>query len=204
MRHVPGAEIDFASIGQIVVVLIGLYVVSALFGYAQQYIMAGVAQKTVYDMRRDVSDKLSRLPLAYFDGRTHGEIMSRVTNDVDNIAGTLQQSLAQLISSVVTIVGGIVMMLTISPLLTLITIVVLPLSFIVTRVSLPGRRSTSRPSGSTLASSTATWRRCTRATPLSRLSATSAGRSRSSMPSTPGSTTPAGGPSSSRACCSLS
>jgi ATP-binding cassette, subfamily B, multidrug efflux pump len=137
MRHVPGAEIDFASIGQIVVVLIGLYVVSALFGYAQQYIMAGVAQKTVYDMRRDVSDKLSRLPLAYFDGRTHGEIMSRVTNDVDNIAGTLQQSLAQLISSVVTIAGGIVMMLTISPLLTLITIVVLPLSFIVTRVIAP-------------------------------------------------------------------
>ena len=137
MMHVQGAAIDFAFIGQIVMVLIGLYVVSAIFGYIQQFIMAGVAQKTVYDMRRDVSEKLSRLPLKFFDGRTHGEIMSRVTNDVDNIAGTLQQSLTQIISSVVTIVGVIVMMLTISPLLTVITLVVLPLSFIVTRVIAP-------------------------------------------------------------------
>ncbi len=137
MRHVPGAAIDFAYIGQIVLALAGLYLASALFGYIQQFIMAGVAQKTVYDMRRDVSEKLARLPLKFFDGRTHGEIMSRVTNDVDNIAGTLQQSLTQIISSVVTIVGVIVMMLTISPLLTLITIIVLPLSFIVTRFIAP-------------------------------------------------------------------
>jgi ATP-binding cassette subfamily B protein len=137
MKHVPSAAIDFAYIGQIVLMLAGLYLASALFGYIQQFIMAGVAQKTVYDMRRDVSEKLARLPLKFFDGRTHGEIMSRVTNDVDNIAGTLQQSLTQIISSVVTIVGVIVMMLTISPLLTLITIVVLPLSFIVTRVIAP-------------------------------------------------------------------
>ncbi len=137
MRHVPGAAIDFAYIGQIALMLAGLYLASALFGYIQQYIMAGVAQKTVYDMRRDVSEKLARLPLKFFDGRTHGEIMSRVTNDVDNIAGTLQQSLTQIISSVVTIIGVIVMMLTISPLLTLITIIVLPLSFIVTRIIAP-------------------------------------------------------------------
>jgi ATP-binding cassette subfamily B multidrug efflux pump len=137
MRHVPGAAIDFAYIRQIVLTLAGLYLASALFGYIQQFIMAGVAQKTVYDMRRDVSEKLSRLPLKFFDGRTHGEIMSRVTNDVDNIAGTLQQSLTQIISSVVTIIGVIVMMLTISPLLTLITIIVLPLSFIVTRLIAP-------------------------------------------------------------------
>jgi ATP-binding cassette subfamily B protein len=137
MRHVPGAAIDFAYIGQIALMLVGLYLASALFGYIQQYIMAGVAQKTVYDMRRDVSEKLTRLPLKFFDGRTHGEIMSRVTNDVDNIAGTLQQSLTQIISSIVTIVGIVVMMLTISPLLTLITIVVLPLSFIVTRIIAP-------------------------------------------------------------------
>jgi ATP-binding cassette subfamily B multidrug efflux pump len=137
MRHVPGAAIDFASIGRIVLTLAGLYLASALFGYIQQFIMAGVAQKTVYDMRRDVSEKLSRLPLKFFDGRTHGEIMSRVTNDVDNIASTLQQSLTQIISSVVTIVGIVVMMLTISPLLTLITIGVLPLSLIVTRVIAP-------------------------------------------------------------------
>lgn len=88
MRHVQGAAIDFPAIGRIVVVLIGLYTVSALFGFLQQYIMAGVAQKTVYDMRRDVSEKLARLPLSYFDGRTHGEIMSRFTNDMDNITST--------------------------------------------------------------------------------------------------------------------
>jgi len=137
MRHVAGAAIDFASIARIVVLLIGLYTVSALFGFLQQYIMAGVAQKTVYDMRKDVSEKLARLPLSFFDGRTHGEIMSRVTNDMDNIAGTLQQSLGQIITSVVTILGVIVMMLTISPLLTAITLVVLPLSFVMTRIIAP-------------------------------------------------------------------
>jgi ATP-binding cassette subfamily B protein len=137
MRHVAGAAIDFASIGRIVVLLIGLYTVSALFGFLQQFIMAGVAQKTVYDMRRDVSEKLSRLPLSFFDGRTHGEIMSRVTNDMDNISGTLQQSLGQIITSLVTILGVIVMMLTISPLLTAITLVVLPLSFVMTRIIAP-------------------------------------------------------------------
>ncbi len=137
MTHVPGAGIDFGFIGRTVVLLIGLYTVSAVFSYIQQFIMAGIAQKTVYDMRRDVNEKLSRLPLKFHDGRTHGEIMSRFTNDMDNIAATLQQSLTQLITSAVTIVGVIVMMLTISPLLTLITIVVLPLSFIMTRFIAP-------------------------------------------------------------------
>ena len=124
--------IDFAYIGQIIVALIGLYVISALFSYIQQYQMAGVSQKIVFDMRQDVEDKLSRLPLKFFDSRTHGEIMSRVTNDIDNISTTLQQSLTQLITSVCTIVGVLVMMLTISPWLTLITIVTLPLSFLAT------------------------------------------------------------------------
>jgi ATP-binding cassette subfamily B multidrug efflux pump len=137
LMHVPGAAIDFPAIGQLVVLLIGLYVVSAILSYIQQYIMAGVAQKTVYDMRKEVNEKLSRLPLSFYDGRTHGEIMSRFTNDMDNIAGTLQQSLTQVISSVVTIIGILVMMLTISPLLTLITIVVLPLSFVATRIIAP-------------------------------------------------------------------
>ena len=137
MKHVPGAAIDFGAIGQIVVLLVGLYTVSAIFSYLQQFLMAGVSQKTVYEMRREVSDKLNRLPLSFFDGRTHGEIMSRVTNDLDNIANTLQQSLMQLITSIVTIVGMIVMMFTISPLLTAITLVVLPLSFIMTRFIAP-------------------------------------------------------------------
>ena len=114
-------SIDFGYIGGTLLLLVGLYLVSALFSYLQQYIMAGVAQNIVYDMRRDVNDKLARLPLKYFDSKTHGEIMSRVTNDIDNISTTLQQSLTQLITSVCTIVGVLVMMLTISPWLTLIS-----------------------------------------------------------------------------------
>ena len=127
-----GTGIDFEYIWQILLVLIGLYLVSAMFSYIQQYLMAGVAQHIVYDMRKQVNAKLSRLPLKYFDSRTHGEILSRVTNDVDNISSTLQQSLTQLITSVITIIGVIVMMLTISPLMTLICILTLPLSFVVT------------------------------------------------------------------------
>ncbi|WP_374019800.1 ABC transporter ATP-binding protein [Paenibacillus thiaminolyticus] len=126
--------IDFAYIWNILLVLIGLYVVSALFSYIQQYLMAGVAQNIVYEMRKQVNDKLNRLPLKYFDARTHGEILSRVTNDVDNISSTLQQSLTQLITSIVTLVGVVVMMLTISPLMTLICLLTLPLSFVVTIV----------------------------------------------------------------------
>ena len=132
LRHQAGAHVDFEYIARILFILVGLYVISALFGYAQQYIMAGVAQGTVFDMRRDVESKLSRLPLKYFDSKAHGDILSRVTNDVDLIASTLQQSLTQLITSVVTIVGVLIMMLTISPLLTLIAIVTLPLSFVLT------------------------------------------------------------------------
>jgi len=110
---------------------------SFALGYLQQFIMAGVAQKTAYDMRRDVNEKLSRLPLSFFDSRTHGEIMSRVTNDLDNISGTLQQSITQIITSAVTVVGIPIMMLTISPILTLITLLVLPLSFILTGIVMP-------------------------------------------------------------------
>jgi ATP-binding cassette, subfamily B, multidrug efflux pump len=137
MMHLPGAAIDFGYIGQIVVILIALYTVSALLSYAMQFIMASVSQKTVYDMRKLVNDKLGRLPLKFYDGRTHGEIMSRFTNDMDNIANTLQQSLTQVITSVTTIIGVAVMMLTISPLLAAITLIVLPLSFIATRVIAP-------------------------------------------------------------------
>ena len=114
--------------------LAGLYLLSSLFAYIQQYVMAGVAQRTVYDLRKDVYNKLGRLPLKYFDARTHGETLSRVTNDMDNISSTLQQSLTQMITSVVTLVGVIVMMLTISPLLTLVVILTLPLSVVVTIV----------------------------------------------------------------------
>jgi ATP-binding cassette subfamily B multidrug efflux pump len=131
-RGVPGAKIDFDYIGNIILLLIGLYLLSAAFAYVQQYIMAGVAQKTVYNLRKEVEDKLNKLPLKYFDARTHGEILSRAVNDVDNISTTLQQSLTQLITSVVTLIGVIVMMLSISPLMTLIVVVTLPLSFVAT------------------------------------------------------------------------
>ncbi|CAM2922966.1 ABC transporter ATP-binding protein [Paenibacillus sediminis] len=133
------AAIDFHYVGIILLELIGLYVFSSLFSYLQQYVMAGVSQTTVYNMRKEVYSKLNRLPIKYFDSRTHGEILSRVTNDMDNISNTLQQSLAQLITSVVTIIGVIVMMLTISPLMTLVVILTLPLSVLVT--SLIAKRS---------------------------------------------------------------
>ena len=125
--------IDFAGIWQIVMTLAGLYLLSSLFSYVQQFLMAGVAQKTVYRLRQDVNAKLNRLPLKFFDSRTHGEILSRVVNDVDNISNTLQQSLTQLITSVVTLIGVVVMMLTISPLLTAILVVTIPVSFIVVK-----------------------------------------------------------------------
>lgn len=131
-KGVSGAKIDFDYIGHIIILLIGLYILSAIFAYIQQFIMAGVAQKTVFNLRKEVDEKLNRLPLKYFDSRTHGEILSRAVNDVDNISTTLQQSLTQLITSIVTIIGVIVMMLSISPLMTLIVVVTLPLSFVAT------------------------------------------------------------------------
>jgi len=135
LRGVPGARVDFDFILHILLTLAALYVASAFFNYVQQFIMAGVAQKIVFDMRRDIDDKLSRLPLKFFDSRTHGEILSRVTNDVDNISSTLQQSLAQLFWAIVTLVGIIIMMLTISPLMTLISVVTLPLSLVATKAT---------------------------------------------------------------------
>ncbi|MCX7029523.1 MAG: ABC transporter ATP-binding protein [Spirochaetes bacterium] len=137
VMHLPGARIDFDYILQIILTVAALYAASAILSYIQQFIMAGVSQRTIYDLRRAVNEKLSRLPLSFYDGRTHGEILSRVTNDLDNIGGTLQQSLTQVITSVATLIGTLVMMLTISPLLTLITIVVVPLALVVTQVIAP-------------------------------------------------------------------
>jgi ATP-binding cassette subfamily B protein len=122
------AEVDYRGIGNIILILLALYAVSSVFTWIQQYWMAGIEQKTVYTLRREVNEKLSRLPLRYFDARPHGETLSRITNDVDNIGNTLQQSLMQLVTSLVTIAGVIAMMLYISPLLTLVCLVTLPLS----------------------------------------------------------------------------
>src|SRR5947199_9186255 len=133
-RGVPGAGFDFNYIATVLLILLGLYIISAVFIYIQQYVMAGVAQRTVYRLRKEVDEKLSRLPLKFFDSRTHGEILSRVVNDMDNISTTLQQSLTQLITSAVTVIGVIVIMLTISPLLSLVVLLTLPLSLVVTLV----------------------------------------------------------------------
>ena len=129
--HKPMPSMDFNYIGGILLLIVGFYLLAPCSATSSS-IRWPAFPKMVYDMRQDVNDKLARLPLKYFDGKTHGEIMSRVTNDIDNISTTLQQSLTQLITSVCTIVGVLVMMLTISPLLTLISLVTLPASLLVT------------------------------------------------------------------------
>jgi ATP-binding cassette subfamily B protein len=132
MNVVPGRGVDFGALGWILLLVTGVYVASSIFSWAQGYIMAGVTQRTVYRLRRRVDEKLGRLPLAYFDRESRGDILSRVTNDIDNIAQTLQQSLTQLITSVFTVVGVLVMMFWISPLLAVISLLVVPLSIAVT------------------------------------------------------------------------
>ena len=124
--------IDFGALGGVVALLVGLYIVSSVFGWMQGYVMAGVTQRTVYRLRDDVDHKLGRLPLRYFDGHPRGDLLSRVTNDIDNIGQSLQQSLTQLITSLLTIVGVLILMLTISPLLALISILAVPASLVVT------------------------------------------------------------------------
>lgn len=132
IKGIPGAGIDFAYILRILIVLAGLYLFSSLFTFIQQFVMASVAQKTVYVLRKEAEEKISRLPFTYFDSTTTGETLSRVINDVDNISTTLQQSLTQMITSLVTIVGVIIMMLIISPMMTLITLITLPVSILIT------------------------------------------------------------------------
>jgi ATP-binding cassette subfamily B multidrug efflux pump len=132
MDVTPGKGVDFAEIARILGILAGVYLLSALFAWGQGFIMAGVAQRTVYKMRGDVDEKLARLPLSYFDGHARGDILSRVTNDIDNIANSLQQSLTQLITAVFTIIGVLGMMFSISPLLAGISLLTLPVAGVVT------------------------------------------------------------------------
>ncbi|NMP24725.1 ABC transporter ATP-binding protein [Sulfobacillus harzensis] len=134
LRHVPGARFNLTAIRHDLTLLGLLYVVSAVFMYLQQYVMAGVAQRMVFGLREALMEKLNRLPVRFFDNRPHGEILSRFVNDFDNISSTLQQSLTQLITAVVTFIGVVIMMLTISPLMTLAVAITLPLSFVVTSV----------------------------------------------------------------------
>jgi ATP-binding cassette subfamily B protein len=132
MELTPGKGVDFNAIFHILTALLGVYLLAALFQWFQQYIMAHVAQSTVYTLRKDIDSKLARLPLKYYDDHSHGDILSRVTNDVDNIAHTLQQSLTQLVHALVTVIGVLIMMFSISPLLAGISLLVIPFSILVT------------------------------------------------------------------------
>lgn len=131
----PGAGVDFSYIRYIVLLLLGLYGISALFSFIQGYMISGVAQKVSYNLRKEISEKINRLPLKYFDTRTHGEVLSRVTNDIDTVSQTLNQSMSQIITSVITLIGVLVMMLSISWLMTLAAVLILPLAmFFITLV----------------------------------------------------------------------
>lgn len=123
--------IDFEKIGRILLILLGLYIISAVFQFIQGYIMTGVSQKMCYQLRQDISKKINRLPMNYFDKKTHGEVLSHVTNDVDTLGTSFNQSITQLITSVTTVIGILIMMLSISPVLTLIALVIIPLSGII-------------------------------------------------------------------------
>lgn len=129
--------IDFEKVGQIILIAIGMYVISAVFNFLQQFIMTRVSQRTVYELRRDLDEKMNRLPISYYDTHSNGDIMSRAINDMDNIASTLQQNLTQFITSVVTFIGVLWMMLTISWQLTLIALATVPLSLIVVMIVAP-------------------------------------------------------------------
>ena len=132
MDVVPGSGVDFERLGQLLTLVTVVYLLSSLFGWVQGYLMAGVTQRTVYGLRAEVEGKIGRLPLKYFDTHSRGDLLSRVTNDIDNVATTLQQVLTQLVTSVLTVIGVLIMMFLISPLLALISLLAVPLSFAVT------------------------------------------------------------------------
>ena len=134
MAKVSGTGgIDFGAIEKILLILVCLYIVSALFSFIQGYIMSGISQKISYEMRNQISEKINRMPMKYFDTKTHGEILSRITNDVDTLGMSLNQSLTQLITSVTTMVGVLIMMLSISWIMTLASLVIIPLSMFAVR-----------------------------------------------------------------------
>ena len=142
---VPGAGIDFGTIGNTLILLLGLYLASSIFSFLQGFIMAGVSQRISYRMRKSIAEKINRLPLKYFDTKTHGEILSRVTNDVDTVSHTLNQSLSQILSQVTMMIGVFVMMLTISWIMTLAALLIIPISTFFITLWLRDLRSISEP-----------------------------------------------------------
>lgn len=125
---VSGAGIDFAELDRVLLTALAIYVASAGFSFAQSYLLAGVVQRAMFHLRADVEDKLNRMPLRYVDGQPRGDLLSRVTNDIDNLAQSLQQTMSQLLTSTLTLVGVLIMMITISPLLALVAVITVPVS----------------------------------------------------------------------------
>lgn len=136
-QQVTKFPIDFDKIGQIIATVIVMYLISAVFNFLQQFIMTRVSQRTVYELRHDLETKMNRVPISYYDTHTNGDIMSRAINDMDNIASTLQQNLTQFVTSAVTLIGVIVMMLSISWQLTLVALLMIPLSLIIVMIIAP-------------------------------------------------------------------
>ena len=129
MEKIRGTgSIDFARIGTILLFVLGLYLMSALFSFIQGWIMTGVTQKVCYQLRKEISEKINRMPMKYFESRTYGEVLSRITNDVDTLGQGLNQSITTIITSLAPLIGVLIMMLSISPLMTLIALVILPIS----------------------------------------------------------------------------
>ena len=125
---VPGEGVDFGAVAHVLLIVLAIYVGASLLAWLQGYILNTVVQNTVRQMREDVEEKINRLPLSYFDRSPRGELLSRVTNDIDNVSQTLQQTMSQLLTSVMTVIAVLAMMFWISPLLALVALVTVPLS----------------------------------------------------------------------------
>ncbi|MBN9111809.1 MAG: ABC transporter ATP-binding protein [Pseudonocardia sp.] len=130
---VPGAGIDFHALGLVLLAVVLIYLASSVFGYVQGYLLNGIVQRTVFVLRREVEDKLNRLPLSYFDRQQRGEVLSRVTNDIDNISQSLQQTMSQLLVSLLSVLGVLIMMFLVSPLLSVIALITIPVSLWLTK-----------------------------------------------------------------------
>ena len=191
--------IDFGYIGKILLILLGMYLLSSAFSFIQSWLMSGLSQKVCYDFRRQISEKIDRLPLAYFEKRTVGEVLSRITNDVDTLGQSLNQSVTQLITSVTTMIGVLIMMLSISPKMTLIALLILPVALALVLLVVKFSQKYLRRSRQRWALSMVRSRRSTPATTSLRLSIVRTPCWQISMPPTINCTNPHGKASSSPA-----
>lgn len=166
MAQIAGTgSIDFTAIGNILLKVLLLYVFSALLSYAQGWIMTDVAMNITYHFRRDIAEKINHLPFRYFDGTSHGEVLSRVSNDVDTVSQTLNQSITQIITSVTTVVGVVIMMFTISWQMSLVALTMLPVSLGIIGLIISKSQVFFKANRTTWAISTVTSKKCTVGTP---------------------------------------